>query len=346
MNSELVTEILSSCADALRQECIQRTGSIQFVRAADYISVSAPPLSPKGEIGSYSLQDLVRATYASPLPPVLDQVVEGWRIAIAIIDQPRPPVRRIVATLEEVHPQVPFSVQSGQDLRLLLVQFIIASGWYVGTPRITNRSATLILNRRDRLMVDVRSLEGVGTRRILATKIDFSPLSCMTMHLGRRIRLNLPLSALYRYLTRTLPDMMSEIAVLFSAAGYCGDAYTALLLDAFDIVSDPETIKRERSTWEDAMRHVDRAVRPPYAELMSLLVPSVMSSKEFRMAFGRPVGRAHISAFTDDMRIKYRIALLTAQAASTQPTPGEAKQTAVVTDAQALLNFNTLLGGS
>lgn len=341
-----LSETIQRCAEALKEECLVRSVGLRVPRApAGSVTVAQPALEPEGELGGVPIRALSQALYRRDNPSLLS-VTEGWQDSLGAYISERSSSRSLQRIARQVFPSVPFTIVKEHDERSLLIQYLIASSWYYGRLSIAPRTVILMLDE-GRMSVEKSSIEWLHGRRRLPTPMTFSALSCMHMQLGARKALSSRCGSLYRHLLHALPHRANEMSNLFGAAAYLGSEHQATLVDTFDVDWAGAQERPDLVLWDQALRLVDHAVRNPYAQIRSLLVPAVISRADFSDLFGNGKGKQGAPTFTNAARQELRKAVITGQnvyAAKVVDAPEP--EESVPEDAQAILDLQRMLGGS
>lgn len=350
-----VTEALQACAEALKDECLTRSVGIRVPRSpAGSVTIAQPALEPEGELGGVRLRSLSQALYRRDVNTE-DAIVNGWCDALAIWMNERSPGRALQRLARQVFPSVPFTLVKEQDERTILIQYLIVANWYIGRLKVAPRTVVLILDS-GRLSLESNAVEWPGGRRRHGEPMEFSALSCMHMLLGTHRAMGARSGSLYRHLLHVLPHRSNEITSLFAAATSLGNDYLNILLDAFDVDWAGPHERPDLVLWDQALRLVDHAIRNPYPQIRSLLVPSVMSRADFADLFGSgKVGKGS-PTFPAAARQALRKAVITGQNLHStkktkvvvEPPDAEPEEPAEAPseEAQALLDLQRMLGGS
>lgn len=281
--SPALREVLAACARYLQSACIQTTGIIQVpVVKADRIQWVGPCLRPNLSLGETNLNDLPRYLYGEGQLS-RTETLTIWNDAVAGLLRER----NARPVIEGRFPEVKFT-RGRIPPTMPLLQLLCVLSWSGGTFKVTRKEAFLDLGST-RIGMNHRMIMWNGDLVRLPRQCTPNPPLALSIHMGKPQSGHESTTAVYRYLTRILPQLSPQLDLIFATAVTAGKEFEALLCHLFDLVpvESVESVEYPAGVWARARRTVMEATITPVPDLWA-----IFKNTSTRYAFEKLFGNA------------------------------------------------------
>ena len=237
--------------------------------------------------------------------PGLELALQTWR-QLVDCNARGSGARQALKGVQQVFPRVPFVVTRQAPTCHIMVQFLIALSWSVGTLTLNRQRASLVLHDAQGKLIELgvseRAVVWAGGARssVLGEEGHFEQrqsgapgptLVCLTQT-----------ASLFEHAVQVFPELTLPLTTLFSAAVHGGPSLERELTAPF-VFMHPKRITPVQQDWLDAIFIVTRSARNPVAQLHRLLHAHTQG-REFTQRFGNP-SRANPSWYTPGQRQRH-----------------------------------------